>query len=45
MTFFNQHRCCARRVENQELLAALPHAFLDCPHRQAVFAEHKAHET
>src|SRR5262249_16168485 len=35
----HSHRSGARRVEDEELLTALPHAFLDCPCGGAVPAK------
>ena len=39
-----QHRGGSRRVEDEELLAALPGPFLDQLQVEAVLAEHQANE-
>ena len=44
MAFLDQHRRGAGGVEDQELLAALPHPLLDRAHAEAVLAERKPHE-
>src|SRR5262249_32329610 len=44
VAFLHKHRRGARRVENEEFLAPLPHPLLDRARGQAVLAERQPHE-